>query len=222
MQKSYIFTMLLWSLIVATSFGQITINHDTVIVIPVDITQFESVGYNTVKNTSNTDKTFMWKRTIVDLTQGWTCSICDLNLCYLSFVDSAEFDLKAGEEGTMDVHISPNNIPGFAIVDLDIFEVSDTTNSVKGKYYFNINPTTSTITWINENIKFYPNPTQDYIIINDNNITKIRIVDIKGTELFISSESGQFDVSVVPIGTHLLFMYDANNQIKSLNVLSKL
>ena len=125
------------------------------------------VAHGFVVNNSNSTKTFVWDRVAVDVPTPWASAICDLNNCYLPFVSTKEFELEAGEEGTMDVHIYPGGnpgvlngaTPGVGTVTIRIYELDNPTNEEFGTFTFTITDGVSSVTYIeHEKIEIYPNP----------------------------------------------------------------
>lgn len=127
--------------------------------------EFELVGYATIKNTSSETKTYVWKMTRNSFPMGWSSAVCDINLCYDVTVLREEFNLNAGDSGNIDVHLYPDNTQGNASVTIEIFDKSDSANGKTQDFQFS--------TWaLNVNdvkrktVEIYPNPATTKLNIN--------------------------------------------------------
>ena len=190
-------------------------------------TEIDVVGKGTLKNESDQAVTVMWKRTIVELTEGWETAVCDKNLCYIpTFGETSEdtgthLVLDPGEESNFDIHVYPNGIEGAAIVDLTATDINNSENTVTGRYTFN-QTTTSTRFSTQSAIKIYPNPTTQYISLTDaTNVDRLMVYNIVGRPVksFWANTNNQYDVSNLPIGIYLVRLLDSYDQtIKTLRL----
>jgi len=182
--------------------------------------EVDVVSKGFLRNDSQDTLTIMWKRTIIELTDGWETAVCDKNLCYIpSFEETSEetgthLVLLPGEESNFDIHVYPDGTEGAAIVDLTATDVNDPANTVSGRYTFN-QATTSTRFVTKSNIKLYPNPTTQYISLMDGtDVDKLTVYNIVGRPVksFQATSSNQYDVSNLPIGIYLVRLMNAYEQ----------
>jgi len=178
--------------------------------------EVDVVAKGMLKNDSDDTLTVMWKRNIIELTEGWATAVCDKNLCYIpSFGETSEetgtnLILLPGEESNFDIHVYPNGTEGAAIVELTATDVNNSENTVTGRYEFN-QTTTSTRFVSKSNIKIYPNPTSQYISLTDaTNVDRLMVYNIVGrpVKTFRATSSNQYDVSNLPIGIYLVRLVD--------------
>jgi len=189
----------------------------------VDPQEFDVVGKSLVKNESARLASFKWERTILEMSADWACAVCDVNLCYTPTVNTAEFDLEGGEEGTLDVHVYPGGFEGAAIVHIVVTDLANDEITETGIFLFN--QTTSTVERINDKIKIYPNPvsTELYIDQTSNKVDKVELLNIQGQVLLSQT---MFDTNLVhighlPSGNYLVRMYAADGNALSVNLLIK-
>jgi len=184
--------------------------------------QLEVVGYSMLTNNSEDTVSYTWTRNIVQMTEGWSCAICDINLCYLDFVSSQTFTLLPEAQGNLDVHVYPNGIPGNAIVELHVVDNDDETNHVMGLYYFD--QALSAPVRLTQNIKTYPNPVVDMLNIEaGHKVSRIEIFNIEGRRMMAEriNGNGNVNLSGLPSGTFIMRMYDIADVQISGNLLIK-
>lgn len=176
--------------------------------------EVQVIGEGTIRNLSNEPVTVLWQRTVIELFDGWETAVCDKNLCYIPTIEEMELELDAGEESIFNVYIYPNGISGgAAIVELTATDISNTENRVSGVYSFN-QTTTSTFSQRKPEIKIFPNPTTNYISVNDADIVESIIVyNIIGRPVkFFSANTGnQYNVTDLPTGMYLVRLVGENN-----------
>jgi len=206
------------------SKAQISITPNTVIVDEVDFEEFDVVGHSMFKNESNRSGTYIWERTVIEMTEGWNTAVCDVNICYSPAVGSAEFSVEAESQGILDVHVYPGGIEGSAIIQLRVYDTTNEENEVIAYYYFNQLPT-STVERINNKIRIYPNPVSDQLFIDSNSelVDFIEIHNIQGQVVHAQKMfSGNcLLVSHIPGGNYILRMFDKDRRPLSVNLLIK-
>lgn len=184
---------------------------------------FEGVGYSDFFNDTDSDLNFTWEITIVEMTEGWSVAVCDVVQCYIPSVTTQPFDLPAGESGSMDVHVYPNGVDGTAIIQVEVYQTNDTTNTTTGTYYFN--QVVGLTEKFSEAIKVYPNPTQDYISIDnsENLVSAIELYNVSGKMVLRSNLNGNDRISLQELsaGNYILKLVDANSKIVSTNMVVK-
>lgn len=184
---------------------------------------FEGVAYALITNDSGQDLNLTWSRNVIEITEGWTSAVCDVNQCYGTNTGSFAFDLAADSSGAMDVHVYPNGIVGAAIIEVKVYKTDDPFTSTTATYY--INQTVGVAEKFTEAIKIYPNPTQDYISIDnaDNLAVKANIYNVTGKLVLSSTLTGndRINVQELPAGNYILKLLDQDSQIVSTNLMVK-
>lgn len=223
--KKFSFLFLFGILFIAFNVdAQLAINPSEIYVEGITSADIDIVGHSFIENNTEVSGSFTWQRTIVELSEGWTTAVCDPNLCYLTGTNTAAFNLDAGASGTMDVHVYPNGFEGAAIVEVEVYETANPDNATVGTYYFN-QGTNGVAERFSEAVKVYPNPTQDWIIIDnaDNNVVTADLYDINGKMVLSSTVNGNQRLSIqeLPAGNYILKMMDISGDIISTNHLVK-
>ena len=169
--KKYVLCYLLFSVFILRGVSQnITITLTPQIVnAGVSLDSFEVKAKATMKNTSTTTKKFVWRRTIIAMTNGWQSLVCDSQGCWAAVVNDApeQITLAAGATSNMDVYIRPNRIAGSATIEIKVFEFGNEANAVTGRYLFSSTTATRDVAKNNASVKIYPNPATDYFSIQD-------------------------------------------------------
>jgi len=143
------------------------------------------IAKSTVKNESNAKKLILWERTVHSLTDGWDTAVCDKNVCYNPDVESFEFELEAGEEGTLNVYGYPNGKEGMLSVSVKLTDSTDPNNTVTGEFEVQSEGFTTSTTFVPvQDIKIYPNPTTQYISLTDvQNVAGLTLYNIVGRQV---------------------------------------
>ncbi len=205
--------------------SQISFLPDTVMVhnITPDIT--DAPGHSKVKNNGIQVKTFKWERTEIQLSEGWQSAVCDKNQCYFPEVTSKEFTLGPSEEGTMDVHVYPNNHEGAAIVQVVVTDLINVNNTATGIYFFNPSVATSTTDVRIARVKVYPNPAAGVFTISENQVAAhIEVFNMAGRKMksFNYANGDWYDISDLPRGAYFIRLIDKSAQTLVTRLLQKL
>ncbi|MBL7773618.1 MAG: T9SS type A sorting domain-containing protein [Chitinophagaceae bacterium] len=146
---------------------------------------FDDVGvYNIIQSHPTNDTLyFKWKKHYINLPATWEASICDVGHCYTTIVDSSSLDaIYPSDNGLISLHLNPHFEAGTGVIQVLFWETSTST-------------TIDTLTWIitangslgftntNTNqIKFYPNPSNNFIRVETNLEDKfiLQILNIEG------------------------------------------
>lgn len=202
--------------------AQTVIEPNPVQINDIDVTEYEVVAYSTVTNESSFNVTYEWTRNEIEITEEWSSAICDKNQCYLSWVSSQEFSLAPGEEGTLDVHVYPNDAEGAAIIEVVVTDVTNPDNTDTGVYLFN--NTLNTVERLSNAISVYPNPAfNDLFLENPSNVERVEFYDIQG-KLHLSAQVNgnmSIDISGLSSGNYIIRMWNSNNEQVSTNLLMK-
>ncbi len=222
MKKLYALIIFLVFIFAQAGVAQTVIDPNPVQLNDLDVSIPDIVAYSTITNESSFNVNYEWVRTEIEITEGWTSAVCDKNQCYLWFVDSQEFSLAPGEEGTLDVHIYPDNIEGAAIIEVEVTDVSNPNNTDTGLYLFN--NTLGTSERLSNAIAIYPNPALDQLFLeNPKEVELVEFYDIRG-KLHLSSQvngSMSIDISSLSSGNYIVRMWNENNDQVSTNLLMK-
>lgn len=212
------------ALLLASQFitAQTSIDPNPVTISELDIFQFDIVGYSLVTNESTSTKDYVWTRNIIHLAEGWETAVCDKNQCHAYGVDAQNFNMAAGEAGTLDVHVYPFQNQGYAVVEVTVTEVENSSNSDTGTYYFNTS--TSVSERMTNAIAVYPNPVANLLFIETaNTVHKIDFFGLDGKLIDSKLTAGNNSVEVgnLASGTYVVRMQDAEGVQVSSNIVIK-
>lgn len=183
-----------------------------------------------VNNTALT-LNFIWERTIIDAPTGWKFGVCDLNSCYLTHIETKDFELGPNATSLMDVHAYPAGnpgvlegaVPGIGVVELKVYRENFEADAITRTYTIEISETTTTISLVKEALNLYPNPTTDYFrLANDQEIAKIQVYNIVGKKMLeFSTKQETYDISSLRDGLYLVRMFSADNKVVRTTRLTK-
>lgn len=190
----------------------------------VDVSEFQSIAYATLTNTSETDTLRVkWAMNQISITDGWSSSVCDNNKCYgpetPESPENRPVILPPGESSNLDVYIYPDEKDGAAEVEVLVTNLADSTLTLLGSYVFDTSTSTSDIFTAKE-IKIYPNPSSSsFQIKNDANVRKIKVYNIIGKEIssYNHIRGSAYDISGYQKGIYIIRLFDKSEQM--LNVL---
>lgn len=205
--------------------AQLSIEPNPAVVLDIDVSEFDIVAHSIIKNETDEIKSFTWLRNVISIEDTWLSAVCDKNLCYLPHISTPpqNFTLNPQEEGTLDVHIYPYSAEGSAIIEIIVTDVDNPENTITGTYYFNVSPTGNKER-ISNNIKFFPNPAREYIMIDYfEGLTTIEVFALDGKMVLTNHliSDNKVDISSLSQGTYILRMKDKNGRQLSSNVLMK-
>ena len=223
MKRNLLFTIAFLLQFSFSLSAQLTITPNPAIVEDVDITLGEVIASGVIKNGFEEAKDLVWTRKIIMLSENWTTAVCDKNACYLTTTETAEFNLAAGEENTMNVYIYPENNEGMAIVEVTVTDKNDDNISVKGTYYFNATPN-STREITGAAVAIYPNPTNGrFRVANAPGLQKAEMFSMTGQKVYRAqlSNGDWLSIQHLPRGTYLLRLIDENRQTLSTRLVHK-
>jgi len=185
------------------------------------------VGHATVTNTSSETKTFKWNLIFGDHPESWEAAVCDVNTCYNVGTVTAQFDLAAGQTGTMDVHVYPSGnsgdlngaLPGMGFFSVKVSEIGNDDNNLTGDYEFNItgNPVTSLNQLEIAQLRLFPNPTSNFFQLEGpEGVSKIGLYNLLGREVGrfeVIGKSQSYDISHLARGMYLVSLLDEEDQL---------
>lgn len=194
-----------------------------------DIQSFDIAAHGILKNNESEDLLLRWRRIEIDMPPQWSTWVCDNNLCYgpatSQTPDGFPMDIKAGEGGTMDVHINPNETVGTGIVKIEIALYNDTTVILDtATYVFDALLTSTAELTPRGPIKVFPNPTTNYIMLSDaEGIDEMVVYNLMGREVrsFQAAEGRRYPVADLPNGVYLLSLVSEEEGIIKTLRLSK-
>lgn len=171
--------------------------------------------------------TLYWKveKNAATFDPAWDLSICDLNQCYLPFVNSCppnKPNMVSANNFMFQIHFTPNGAAGSSVVVFKFYGDKNFTQELFSTN-FNINSSLSSTKDQNiANIKLYPNPVIDYFqVTNGYNVKKVVIYNIFGKEVktLFHYNNAQHEVSDLRPGMYVIKLLDDKNKvIKSLKL----
>jgi hypothetical protein len=177
---------------------------------------FYQVETHVINGTSG-DIEGRWVREELSMPDGWTTSICDKNLCYLSWKDSANLNLVASESSIIDVRFYPAGNTGTGIVKVCYKDNANQAPSTCAVFILTLSTTS------NDNISpakidpvIYPNPATDNISITQVEVvSRVELMNIVGKKIKTIETNGvtKMDISDLRSGMYLLNLIDENNKV---------
>lgn len=170
------------------------------------------LSYNYIYNTTSDTLYLTWVRTKSDLTSGWHSSICDEIICHDTDIVTSTFTIDPFDSTYLVGHFIFNKIQGNGVIELAVFDQTDSLNSnILLTYILNVYPYTGIIQEkIDPVKKIYPNPTKGNLLVdlgeNKENVT-MTLVDIRGelieTWSFENVNRIQLNIEA-PVGLYIL------------------
>ena len=193
----------------------------------------EVVLYNTISNPSTTQNiTLRWERVTNDHPSSWRgTQICDKNTCYPWNISSMSFDLDTGEVSTFDVHFTNDSLPGEGFVLMKVYDERDSANTETFiHYYAKVNASTgvNSLGSISD-IKIYPNPARDYVLVRREATDRIKHVEVynmlglKVTQQEIDPDNLTTRIDLVDLqkGIYMIRIFDFDNNVVMTKSISK-
>lgn len=187
-------------------------------------------------NTGET-QTMTWMRTINDIPDEWTSSVCDFNLCWAPNADEPGyyFDAPADTTGNVYVKFDARNyhdgnfdpIPGCGTVEVAFYSVLDSANyNAVGlfKAYLGVAEKDCGVDVItpyqDDAFAVYPNPAVNSLNVMASfsaGIAKVEIVNIVGRSVAVydwSTTNGKMnlDITELPQGVYFVRLLDADSR----------
>lgn len=184
----------------------------------VDLGIYQDLEMHTmVTNNSDEDMELKWVRTEINAPDAWMTQVCDNNTCYSAVVSSnidpdlnleAPVLLGAGESFELIFHIIPSGTAGLGEFEVSFAPVNDPDN-ILATATFNgtIDGLTNTIEVSPSEIRLYPNPTSDFIQLNDRGLVdQLVIYDVLGNKVrtFEAKEGKQYRIADLASGLYLI------------------
>lgn len=165
-------------------------------------------------NNAKTTRTFNWERVTVDITPGWSTTVCDLITCWAPSVSKGTIEIPAATKVTMLLDVFPEKIVGSAFVKMKLTEKASSGKETVGRYRFNTN-TINTAEIDANNLKLYPNPTTEYFVLDGNApLTEVQVVSMDGKVMktFPYVQNDIYEVSDMPNGAYMISLNGENGK----------
>lgn len=213
MKKYYLLILSFVSLITVTEAQKLTWDTDTAFVSDTQMVDFTDIFAHAIFTNDSMDAdSFIWIRTVNDLSTDWTSAVCDINLCWSSDTDSARFDLAKGQSGTFEFHFYPIGC-GKGIMDVKIVSLADrsvvATISSEGNVWC-----TDVAELSIDDIGVVPNPVKSTLSLNlpssiqslFNNNVKIDVLNLLGQNVLSANYSNGKSIDVSDLNNGIYFI----------------
>lgn len=190
--------------------------------VTVKSTDLDVAAKASLKNNSKDTIIVKWTRKIENITQGWSSAVCDKNFCYIPTVDSMRLIMAPGESSNMDIHVYPGGISGSAKVSLTIEQIGKPETRVNATYLFN--QSTPVKSDDKDAIQLYPNPTQDYFMVNSPTVIgKIELYNITGekAKVYYAYKNKRYYIDDIPSGIYMARLFNLQEEILKTVILKK-
>ncbi len=208
--------------------------NPTVETVEVDLTDpwIEPIMHGKVTNLAADPIDLRWLLVVEEAPVDWKFKICDNTQCYGTNVTSnvdpvlginIPVTLATNDTTLLEFHILPKGVAGNVKAKIHLTPADNFDNIIATADY---DVTVEGITSVSEAekaaVKLYPNPTSDYLTLNENSVVEQLIVyNIIGKPVrSFSAENGrQYNISDLPNGLYLVSLLDKDNDIiKTLRV----
>lgn len=179
--------------------------------------------HTTITNNTGEEVELKWVRNIKEMPMSWQTYICiDNFLCFFPESDT-NYDpandiedplvLSAGASMDFALHILPQNVMGDGAFEVTI-ALTSKPDSVIGKVEFNAvvrDRTSSTFALQAQDIRVFPNPATDYIMLTEyNHVSRVDIYNIVGRRMrsFPIVNDRSLNISDLPNGLYLVGLVD--------------
>ena len=219
--KQVFFTILFFISISLNAQAVLVINPSTTSV-TVKSTDLDIAAKATLKNNSKDTIIVKWTRKIENITQGWSSAVCDKNFCYIPTVDSMRLIMAPGESSNMDIHVYPGGISGSAKISLSVEQIGKPDTRILATYLFN--QSTPIKSDDKDAIQLYPNPTQEYFMINSPTVIgKIELYNITGekAKVYYAYKNKRYYIDDIPSGIYMVRLFNLQEEILKTVILKK-
>ena len=195
---------------------------------------------------NGTTQTMTWLRTVNDIPEDWTSSVCDFNLCWSPMADQPDYfyESEGGTTGTVYVKFDARNfydgefhpVPGCGTVEVAFYSVEDSANySALGVFHARLGvseedcETVLVSPILDNSFSVYPNPASDHINAVGSfsaNITSVDIVNIVGKSVKqadwnTATGKTTVDINELPEGVYFVRFINKENKVVFTEKLSK-
>ena len=179
-----------------------------------------------IVNLTSGSLTFKWIRILEDFPPEWSYSMCDLGSCFPNVPDSNIMNPTGnGGDAFLTCHMTFNNTPGMAELQLYVFEVGDEANGDTVTFRY------TAVVGVDEKadnpgiLKTYPNPAVDRVRVKPSAghiIRDLKVYDMNGKVVYSETQpftgTGSIDVSEFPGGIYLFRFTDEDGSIFTRNI----
>jgi hypothetical protein len=200
-------------------WGQTFMIDPATVQTPADPSETDVEAHVDITNLTSDDVTIGWERLTIEIGQGCETQVCDFNACYAAWIDSKQFILPGDTTGQIIMHFLNNTgIECCGIIHLKLTNLSNTgmVDTLTAVYLFNSCSSSTGNPLPEANVKLYPNPTVDYIQLeNADAVGYIRVYDMKGelVSYLHATPNHQYNVSSYPAGRYILALEDENGDV---------
>lgn len=203
-----------------------------------DPSEIVDIHINLINN--GDDQLMTWKRTVNDIPEGWTSSVCDFKLCWLYTADQPgdPFVVPADTTGSVYVKfdarhivmgIDSPDIPGCGYVEIVYYSISDSANyTATGMFEakLGVDEDCNVAVYssaMDNSFHVYPNPAVNVmqaIASSSANIERLELINIVGKTMKVvkwNAAAGKMtiDVSDLPQGIYFAMFINAENKVMS-------
>lgn len=174
----------------------------------------------TVSNLSTDTISITWERTQTKLPSGWSNYICDPLHCFGPSTATQHFTLAGSASGIFSIHMTPNELIDYAVIDIKFFETGDPSKSISGSYTFG--EIVGTNDFDIASIALYPNPAKSYVKVeNGGKVESVEIFNLLGVKVLQSTNLDYIDVATLKSGLYLVRMTDKSGKVLTTQRLQK-
>lgn len=175
-------------------------------------------GHFDITNTTNVVQTIKWERSVINITNGCSSQVCDINLCYLPHISSKTFDLAGNATGNIIMHfLNPDSLMGASgILHLKMSNVNVPQDTVTVAFLFTSESSNTDNPLPAATVKMFPNPTVDYFQLqNADAVNRIRVFSLDNREVarFTATPGEIYSLSSQPAGTYVLALEDESGRV---------
>ena len=224
-----LFTLIFLFTLSLTSFAQIVSDPST---LSATISEDEKKEISmTVTNTAGVYYGVWWKLVVGDdWPAEWKTFICDSQNCYTPNTYECPKENEFGPNASSSawsVKVDPSGVKGSSTLVMEFYSESSFTNligttEVGAVFTADSDLTSSSNDIFTGNLVLFPNPTQDYFSIkNDENISTVSLVNVIGKEIWTQKHNtgALYDVSNLFKGMYLVRLMDnQGNLVKTLRL----
>ncbi len=152
---------------------------------------FPLIAFAQLVNDTYEPQTVVWKRTVTDLTAGWTSNVCTSQGCALEDVNEGTFTIIPLEGLFVDIQFNTNWIAGAGMVELELYFESEP-DSIMTVVYHGSALATGVEKKETLEIEIYPNPAGNFFSIKGvEKVRQIKIFNILGSHLMTVDEPSE-------------------------------
>ena len=234
MKQTLLFLIFFAPMMLQAQFALEVEPNPTVETLQVDLTNdwAEPILHGKVTNVAADPINLRWLLVVEEAPVEWKYKVCDNTQCYstqvTSNVDPAlnlniPVTLAENDTTLLDFHILPKGVAGTMKAKIHLTPAEDFDNIIaSAEYDITIEGFTSVSEAEKASIKLYPNPTSDYITLNENSIVdELVVYNVIGQPVrSFEAENGlNYNISDLPNGLYLVSLLDKEKDIiKTLRV----